>query len=472
MTHSLAALLTQRSRQAPGGPALSIGRSEFSWADVHRISANFCHRLDELVGTRRVRIGVTTQSSPALPFLIWAAVLRDDDLLFLPAMPSAVQTQVEPTAISADLLFTDGDGTGNSDSLPLDQWFAEAAALPLAAAGTVAASPGDARASHGSFVFRTSGTEGEPKTVVTPYRHYSKVIDAMQACGALDHAKRQTCFISQPLFHSYGLCSYLEYVAGASHIILPKGDSPLGPIGELSGDSFSGRVTAVEGVPHFWALASKLARRIRAPHLRHLGIGGGRLDTAVIQELVAHFPGATVSVRYGLTETPSVVSHKVFRPPYPDDWHTSGKVVPAYGVAIRRDDGSPAAAGEEGEIIVSGECVAADKGVLVTGDLGFLSPEGELHITGRKSAFIKRRGYRLSPEPIESVLMQTPGLRDCRVRGEGEQLIAELVEDAPIDRRGLVQRLRLHLAAHCIPDLFVTVAEIPRTYSGKIKRGR
>lgn len=467
MKHSLADLLVRRSRNEPDTPALSIGPSSYSWAELHRSAEALCQRLGEVGGSRRLRVGVVAESSPALPFLIWAAILRDDDLLFLPAAPDTGQLRATAAAMHTDLVFSASAREPGVGPIALDGWFADAA---RADSGDSCLIDGPAEP-QGSFVFQTSGTEGEPKTVVTPYRHYRKVIDAMRSCGALDHANRQTCFISQPLFHSYGLCSYLEYTACASHTILPTGGSPLGPVGELADPQIAAHVTAVEGVPHFWSLAARLAERIRAPRIRHLGLGGGRLDIAVVNKLLGHFPGVTVSVRYGLTETPSVVSHKVYAAPHATDWQSSGRVVPAYRVDILGGDGTPAATGQEGEVIVSGDCVAVEGGVLRTGDLGFISADGELHITGRKSAFIKHHGYRLSPEPIESALMQFPGIRDCRVRGSEEQLIAELVDEPPVVRRDLIAHLRMQLPAHCIPDRFVSVTEVPRTYSGKIKRG-
>lgn len=472
MSDSLAALLVRRSRLEPDAPALSVGATTYSWRRLHRLASGLAGRVGEIAGPRRLRVGVVAGPSAALPFLIWAAVLRDDDLVFLPALPGADQLRATAAAQRAELVFAAGAAVPEgSGVLPLDELFGELLQRHANDNDDGTDLAPEPAAPQGTFVFQTSGTEGEPKTVVTPYRRYRQVIDAMQSCGALDHADRQTCFISQPLYHSYGLCSYLEYTACASHTILPAGQSPLGPVGELTDPQLATRITAAEGVPHFWSLAARLAERIRAPQLRHLGVGGGRLDVPVMRGLLERLPGATVSVRYGLTETPSVVTHKVYAAPYPADWQSSGRVVPAYRVEIVKADGSAAASGEEGEVVVSGDCVAVADGVLRTGDLGYFSAEGELHITGRKSAFIKHRGYRLSPEPIESALMQFPGIRDCRVRGADEQLIAELVEDPPVARRELIAHLRGQLPAHGVPDRFVTVAAVARTYSGKIKRG-
>ena len=114
-----------------------------------------------------------------------------------------------------------------------------------------------------------------------------------------------------------------------------------------------------------------------------------------------------------------MVTHKVFRPPHSGEWRVSGPLIPAYDLAIETDDRRPAAANEEGEIVVRGPCVCAYRGQqlseLRTGDIGYLTAGRELVVVGRRSAFIKYRGFRLSPEQIESVIASCAGVEESRV---------------------------------------------------------
>lgn len=76
-----------------------------------------------------------------------------------------------------------------------------------------------------------------------------------------------------------------------------------------------------------------------------------------MQQLQAVYPALSYSVRYGLTETPSVaVSHKVFAPPYTENWHSSGKVLPIYTLRIVDEAGVSLPVGQPGEIHIQGEC--------------------------------------------------------------------------------------------------------------------
>ena len=239
------------------------------------------------------------------------------------------------------------------------------------------------------FVFQTSGTTGEPKWVTCSYSKCRAAIDAMCEVGALEHARHQSVFITPPLYHSYGLSAFLEYTSVGGCALFPQGNSPLGPIGELQARTLRERVSAIEGVPWLYLQLAKLARRTPLPKLTHIGLGGGPLDPAVFERLLVEYRNVTVSVRYGLTETPSVVTHKVFRPPYLDSWQSSGRLIPAYQIEIVDEQGRPLGPRQEGEIVVRGESLEGYRGRdgedLRTGDLGFLSEADELFIVGRRA---------------------------------------------------------------------------------------
>lgn len=329
------------------------------------------------------------------------------------------------------------------------------------------------------FMFQTSGTEGEPKWVRCHHWQCFEIVECMWREGALQHACEQTVYLTPPLFHSYGLSSLLEYTRSGSTIVLPSGSSTLGPIGELGEREVGERITAIEGVPHLYVQFSKLAGRISLPQLRHLGFGGGALDLDAVKQIRNHYPDITYSVRYGLTETPSVVSHKLFRPPYDTDWQSSGRVMPVYRIDIVDAFGNILGPGQEGEIVVSGRCVASysdtmrnsSENVLRTGDIGYLTHEGELVVVGRRSAFLKYRGFRLSPEHIETVIRSFPGVNDCRVSVRESSLVAEVVScDCPMKKHELLNYLLKRLPNYAIPEDVMAVERIPRTASGKIKR--
>jgi acyl-coenzyme A synthetase/AMP-(fatty) acid ligase len=227
-------------------------------------------------------------------------------------------------------------------------------------------------------------------------------------------------------------------------------------------------------VPYFYSQLSKLAGRFIMPALNHLGLGGGGLDNIAFDKLREVYPAITVSVRYGMTETPSVVSHRIFRSISRVDRDSSGQVLPVYKVEIVDTSGRTLARNQEGEIVVSGDCVGTYLGQggsrLLTGDTGYITDRNELVINGRKSLYIKNRGFRVSPERVESVIASLDGVQDCRVLMVDSKLVAEVVYDDSISQGDILDHMGARLPGYAIADEVVRVESVPRTPSGKIKR--
>lgn len=324
------------------------------------------------------------------------------------------------------------------------------------------------------FNFFSSGTTGNPKWIPISFGLYEEAITTLHKEGLLAHTENQEVLITSPLFHAYGMICLLEYTYGGSTVILPKERSFIGPVKELLKTTTANKVTAIEGVPHFHHQLGLVLKKTKLTRLRHIGFGGGALNTAVVSNYREHYPGLSYSVRYGMTETPSVISIKLFTPPYDQhDWKSCGKVVSLYQVRIIDSTGQIAKKGEEGEIQISGKCIA--KKVVAgrffaTGDMGYLNESEELVITGRISSFIKHNGFRISPELLETTLLRYNAVTDCRVFSDADRLVAELVVSQEVDKEDVISFLAGKIPDYAMPNTFKFVAGIPRTKSGKIKR--
>ena len=106
------------------------------------------------------------------------------------------------------------------------------------------------------------------------------------------------------------------------------------------------------------------------------------------------------------------------------------------------------APGTEGEIIVRGPHMMAGylpaeadadaflDGWVRTGDVGWVEPEGWIHITDRAKEMIKVSGFSVAPAEIEATLHGHPAVADCGVYGvphatKGEAPKAAIVLTAP-----------------------------------------
>jgi acyl-CoA synthetase len=113
-----------------------------------------------------------------------------------------------------------------------------------------------------------------------------------------------------------------------------------------------------------------------------------------------------------------------------------------------------------------------------SGDLGVVDAEGCITVTGRIKDIINRGGEKLSAQEIEALLRRHPAVADAAVVAAphprlGEEPAAFMVrragEDASDDE--VRQFLRAEgIAPQKIPRIFVTVDELPRTASGKVKK--
>ena len=112
-----------------------------------------------------------------------------------------------------------------------------------------------------------------------------------------------------------------------------------------------------------------------------------------------------------------------------------------------------------------------------TGDIGWLEPEGWVHITDRLKEMVKVRGFQVAPAEIEAVLHADPRVRDCAVFGVddselGEAIVAAvaLVPGAAVAPEELQAAVADRLAGYKRVRHVVVVDEIPRLPSGKALR--
>jgi acyl-CoA synthetase (AMP-forming)/AMP-acid ligase II len=195
---------------------------------------------------------------------------------------------------------------------------------------------------------------------------------------------------------------------------------------------------------------------------------------------------------YGTSEVPVVAANPVQQGP--DRWRLDSAGLPAPGVEVRIADpetGAVLDSGASGEIEVlslsamagylpdSETAAAFHDGWYRTGDIGWMEPEGWLHITDRLKEMIKVRGFQVAPAEIEAVLHADARVRDCAVFGVddaelGEAVVAAVVvaPDAVVTAEELQRAVAEQLAGYKRIRHVVMVAEIPRLPSGKALRRR
>jgi long-chain acyl-CoA synthetase len=182
----------------------------------------------------------------------------------------------------------------------------------------------------------------------------------------------------------------------------------------------------------FNRIIKKLGGRFKA------GIsGGGSLPARV--DLFFNSTGIRLQEAYGLTETAPLVTVRQYKR---SRRGTIGQVLPDTAVKIADSKGRSQQPGRNGIIYVKGiqvmkgyykkpEATAAvlgEDGWLNTGDIGMLTHDNELRITGRaKDTIVLRGGENVEPVPIECKLRESPFIQQCIVVGQDQKYIAALV---------------------------------------------
>lgn len=300
-----------------------------------------------------------------------------------------------------------------------------------------------------ALVVHTSGSTGAGTPVTLTYANW--LWSALGSSAALGHPRDERWLCALPLSHVGGLSVLLRAVIGATTAVLHERFETQEVVEELVRPDGP---TAVSLVP------TTLQRLLDAglhhpPALRTALLGGAPIAPALLDR--ARDAGVPVVTTYGLTEACSQVA-------------TAG--APLFCTRLR-------IAGD-GEILVRGPTVApaaaGPDGWLRTGDLGELGPGGVLRVTGRAAETIVTGGENVAPGEVEAVLSTHPAVADAAVHARpdpewGEAVVATVVLRGETTETELRAHCAARLAPHQVPKAVTFAAELPRTSSGKLRRG-
>ncbi|MEV6590335.1 class I adenylate-forming enzyme family protein [Streptomyces acidicola] len=319
------------------------------------------------------------------------------------------------------------------------------------------------------WIYWTSGTTSDPKGVL----HTDRSLIAGGSClaHALHLSASDVGSIAFPYAHIGGpdyMVMLLLYGFPAvmfEHFALPDA---------LEGYRRHG-VTVAGGSTAFYSMFLAAQREQPGtpvvPTLRLLA-GGGAPKPPELYRSVVREMGVQLTHGYGMTEVPMITMGS------PDDSAenlatTEGR--PPEGMEIRIVDGEVRLRGEavcQGYLDPAQTERAFDAdGFLVTGDLGRLTADGHLVLTGRLKDVIIRKGENISAKEIEDLLHRHPAVRDVAVVGlpdteRGERVCA-VVERVPGDGElsldDVTSYLRSEgLSVHKLPEQLEVVDALPR----------
>jgi acetyl-CoA synthetase len=118
-----------------------------------------------------------------------------------------------------------------------------------------------------------------------------------------------------------------------------------------------------------------------------------------------------------------------------------------------------------------------------TKDIGYIDSDGYLWFAGRSDDMFKSRGYLISPQEIEKVIMEHPFVEEACVVPTGDEKMGNRVKafvslkptfkNKDVDfAEELKKFLAPRIAPYKIPKEVEIIGEIPKTITGKLKRNQ
>ena len=307
-------------------------------------------------------------------------------------------------------------------------------------------------ASHGddrATIVYTSGSTGTPKGVELTHRNFAfLVLSALQYMPRAGAWPNRRLLLFLPLSHVFA--RFLEFFSfgGTISLALSSNMKTMVKDFETFGPTLLLAVPRVSENAREWSKAEqkgeqlpitgriahafyeqvvyKKIRTIFGPNADFAITGGAPMDS----ELSHFFNGIGMPVLegYGMTETCGPVCVSL-----PEDNRIGTIGMPMCGIT--------AGIAEDGELVVKGPLVCRGyhnnpevttqqitDGWLHTGDLGDISEDGFISITGRKKdLIITAGGKNVSPGLLEASVMTSPVVNQCLVIGDKKPFVAALV---------------------------------------------
>jgi long-chain acyl-CoA synthetase len=351
----------------------------------------------------------------------------------------------------------------------------------------------DLDANAESTIIFTGGSTGKQKAVARTHAgDYASLVTSVEIAigrpGPFPMAPAGTppnlvCF---PLAHASGRTAVLfAFVAGRSVLLMSR--FRVEPFARLVAQY---RVRSLSLMPTMMHDLVEARSQIDLSSVRTVVATGQALQAELRARFESRF-GALILTSYGSTEAGGIASWEA-SDLRDGSWipGSAGRLMPGVVLEIRDENGKALEPGQTGEICVRGgvasrylgEAPNARDGLLQdgwvhTGDVGCVTEDRVLFVTGRVREMIKCGGFQVWPRELEELLLRHPLVRDVAVVGRpdtrlGEIPVAYVVTGSTSANfaEELIEYCRANVAHYkCVRDV-ILVDHLPRTSVGKLAR--
>jgi long-chain acyl-CoA synthetase len=335
----------------------------------------------------------------------------------------------------------------------------------------------------------TGGTTGVSKGAMLTNRNL--IANMQQIRGILGPKLEEASEIALcplPLYHIYAFtvnCLALMSIGGSNVLIVNARDLPalIKEWRKYNPTVLTGINTLFNALLNNTEFASLDFSKLKVTS------GGGMAVQRAVAERWQKTTGVQLTEGYGMTESSPVLTSNPTNEP--TRIGSIGLPVPSTDVRIVAEDGTVLGAGPEnvGEIQARGPQVmkgywqrpdetakTIKDGWLLTGDMGFMHPDGYFQIVDRKKDMILVSGFNVYPNEIEDVLAMHPKVLESAAVGAADEKSGEVVKvfivkkDPSLTVEEVIAHCRENLTGYKVPKHVIFKTELPKTNVGKILR--
>lgn len=333
----------------------------------------------------------------------------------------------------------------------------------------------------------SSGTTGTPKGIA--YSHGATLLNVHLQRVLFPTGPGDRMMIALGLASGFALNYWLRCLHSGACAVL-RGEGTPNEVLRLVHEQ---QVTHVVSSPNVAMAMAESARQpggahgSPAPALRLMNVGGAKLSPQLYGALRRHIC-PNLMVNYGATETYLLaVLDPQLQEQHPE---AAGRLLPWVEAQALDAQGRPLPPGQAGALRFRspalaigyvgpqdpGQPSAFRDGWFHSTDLGSVSADGIVRLTGRASEVINIGGVKFDPGRVEELILQDHAIRECvvvEVPGKlGQpQLVAVVVADDGADLAG-VRRRCAQAGGIVVPARVLQARLLPRNAGGKVMRER
>ena len=284
----------------------------------------------------------------------------------------------------------------------------------------------------------TSGTTSRPKGCLHTFNTYASGARALTV--AFGHTEADVQFGPSPITHTTGLVTsvLIPLLAGASTHVMAEWN-PVQGLAEIEQFGCTAAVTATTFLQTLMA-ASDEHPEADLSSLRVWTCAGSPIPSSVVENAKAKLPGTSILSLYGRSENLSTTTCTVEDDPQ-RAITSDGAALPGAEVRVVGADGYEVPRGSEGDIAYRGPShmieylnrpedtaeLFTPEGFSRSGDVGVMTEDGFVRVTGRTKDIVIRGGMNISVREVEDKLADHPDLLALAVVGMPDEKLGEKV---------------------------------------------